>query len=760
MTIAGTAAKLRLKAHLTAAIAGPDTVLIVGEEHSRALRGTAAAAVAAYLDGHHSAQEILTAVATEIPLADAYMALRRFDALGYLSEGAPVEGEIEVLAGWESQGLTGKEARRRLSATPVLVTALGRAASAVDPMLEALRSSGVHARAGTFQKLKASPDTVVVLVDDYLDPQLADVNDQLLALGRPWVLVKPRGLEVWVGPVFNIGGGGCWECLRHRLEGNRPIDQFLRHGFGSTSPLPLAASASSVGLAAQITASVVTSLALTGASAADDTLVSVHTRTIQAEQHLVRRQPHCPACGDPSLARITPRIDLVDAAAPVRSASGWRVMPARATLDRLSKHVDRLLGVVSSLRSTTVDEDETTASYQVVHGFAASHTLDELRRSMRGRSGGKGTTDEQARVSGLCEAVERYAGIWRGDPMERFAAYEELGPEAAVAANSLMLFSERQFAERQQGNSPAARTEKIPLPLSPDQPISWSSAWSLTDDTERLVPAAYAWYGHPELVQGFCLPDSNGNAAGNTLEEAILQGFCELVERDSTALWWYNRVRRPALDLDSIGDPYVARLRESYTRSGRDLWVLDITGDLGIPAFAAVSRRMDEASEDIVLGLGAHLDPRIAATRALTELNQSLPVVAGRNADGSTRYRTDDPIALGWWREASLARNQWLAPDPYMPASRILDYPDLRALSLGDAVRHCVRLASEAGMETLVLNQTRPDIDLHVVKVMVPGLRHFWRRLAPGRLYDVPARLGWRDAPLTEADCNPVGFFF
>jgi ribosomal protein S12 methylthiotransferase accessory factor len=46
--------------------------------------------------------------------------------------------------------------------------------------------------------------------------------------------------------------------------------------------------------------------------------------------------------------------------------------------------------------------------------------------------------------------------------------------------------------------------------------------------------------------QQFCRADSNGNAAGNTLEEAtILQGFVELIERDSVALWWYNRLRRP-----------------------------------------------------------------------------------------------------------------------------------------------------------------------------------------------------------------------
>jgi len=59
-------------------------------------------------------------------------------------------------------------------------------------------------------------------------------------------------------------------------------------------------------------------------------------------------------------------------------------------------------------------------------------------------------------------------------------------------------------------------------------------------------------------------------------------------------------------------------------------------------------------------------------------------------------------------------------------------------------------------MEFLVLDQTRPDIGMPVVRVIVPGMRHFWARFAPGRLYDVPVSLGHRTHPLLEADLNPT----
>ena len=75
---------------------------------------------------------------------------------------------------------------------------------------------------------------------------------------------------------------------------------------------------------------------------------------------------------------------------------------------------------------------------------------------------------------------------------------------------------------------------------------------------------------------------------------------------------------------------------------------------------------------------------------------------------------------------------------------------------IADDVQTCIERAARLGLETMVLDQTRPDVGLHAVKVVVPGLRHFWPRLGPGRLYDVPVRLGWLARPRAEAELNPV----
>jgi ribosomal protein S12 methylthiotransferase accessory factor len=297
--------------------------------------------------------------------------------------------------------------------------------------------------------------------------------------------------------------------------------------------------------------------------------------------------------------------------------------------------------------------------------------------------------------------------------------------------------------------------------LADDQPLQWSTGWSLTHDVPRDIPAAYCWYGHPEIgTLDVCGPDSNGCAAGNTMTEAILQGFGELVERDSVALWWYHRSRVPGVDLDSFADPWIDALRAYYADTlHRELWALDLTADLGMPTYAAVSRHTERSTEDVIVGFGSHLDPAVALDRALTEVNQFLPIVA-RYVGGQTRYGHTDPDTVRWYRTVRVAEQPWLTPDPDTPPTTVDTHPVACTGDLAGDVRHCVELARRAGLEVIVLNQSRPDLDLAVVKVMAPGLRHFWRRLGPGRLWTVPPALGRSPLAGDEDSINPLSVFF
>jgi thiazole/oxazole-forming peptide maturase SagD family component len=276
--------------------------------------------------------------------------------------------------------------------------------------------------------------------------------------------------------------------------------------------------------------------------------------------------------------------------------------------------------------------------------------------------------------------------------------------------------------------------------------IEWTPIWSLTSNKKKYIPTAYCYYGYPmKADHNFCRADSNGDAAGNTLEEAILHGFMEVVERDCVALWWYNRVRRPAVNLDSFRLPYFKALRDYYHADGREIWVLDITSDIDIPTFAALSAVKQNRKRQFLIGLGAHFDPQVALARALTEMNQFLPVAVSGE---STRILKPKGPDL-----------DYLRADPNLALRNFEDFPNNASSDFLEDVKRCLKLAEACGLETFVLNLTRSDVGLPVVKVIVPGLRHFWARLGNRRLYDVPVKLGWLKKPLKEEQLNPDPFW-
>ncbi|MEU8387318.1 TOMM precursor leader peptide-binding protein [Micromonospora sp. NPDC048842] len=743
----------------------PDGPLVVlGETRSLLIDDPVAADLADQLDGAAPLADVVARLATRHPVAAVAAALARLRDHGLLVSG-PAHTSAAEAAGWDARGVPPDVGRRWMAGGRVTIVDLG--APRVAETADALRALGLAPTVVGPDAPDPGPGDaqVLVLPSSMLDPRLALINDRHLAAGRAWTLARPHGNVVFLGPHLVPGRTGCWACLRQRWQENEQVNAFL-DGQDLAGPLPQPGRAVLPGLAtmaAGLLAAELAVLAVRGASPRlTGRMVALDTRDLSTESHQLVRQPQCPACGDPDLVRkAEPRIDLPPSGAQPSRAGDSRVREPAEAYAALVHHVSRYLGVVSRLTPLETTDNGVTHTYSAGHNFAQPRQLAALRRNLRGQSGGKGRTDLQARMSAVGEAVERYCGVWRGDRPVHRATYRQLGPDRAVHLRELLLFSERQYADRHRLNRDLGHLHRIPRPLPDEVELDWTTGWSLTRQTPRELPAAHCWYGHPELTGlGVCSADSNGCAAGGNLSEAILQGICELVERDSVALWWYHRSRMPGVDLASFGDPWTAACLDHHaTALGRELWALDLTADLGVPTFAAVSRRVDRGPEDVLVGFGAHLDARVALTRALTEVNQFLPAVAGPTS-ARNRYGVDDPDTARWFGTVRVADQPWLTPDPTRPSRTAADHPTLTTGDVGDDVRRCVRRAERAGLEVIVVDQSRPDVDLAVVKVVVPGLRHFWRRLGPGRLWDVPARLGRGPLAVDETSANPLNVFF
>jgi ribosomal protein S12 methylthiotransferase accessory factor len=704
------------------------------------------------VDGRRSVADVIDHLRDQFSAAEVHYALLQLAREDYLAESVDrlPAGEAAL---WAIRGIEPRPAARRLAETRVSVTALG--AVEAEPFRALLPS--VHVRTG------GPGDLGVVLTDDYLRPGLQAYNGQALANGRPWLLVKPVGSQIWLGPVFRPGETGCWECLAHRLRRNRDVVSFLRMKKGSVGPFPVARDVTPAtsqlawDLAAAETARWIVRA---GASDLEGKILTLDVRGWQTRTHILMRRPQCRACGRPDDGRdraVAPLV-LQSRAKTFTEDGGHRGARPEETLARYQHHVSPISGAVSRLERIGPSGDG------LLHVFVAganparrTRTPAGFRRVFRSWSSGKGTSELQARASGLGEALERFSGTFQGDEPRRKARLRELGDDA-LEPNTCMLFSERQYLEREAWNARKSRYNQVPVVFDAEAEIDWTPVWSLSRQKVRYLPTAYCYFSYPHSPGAeYCDACSNGSAAGNTLEEAILQGLLELVERDSVALWWYNRARRPGVRLDSFADPYLARLGAFLRGRRRDLWVLDLTSDSQIPAFAALSRRTDQPAENIMMGFGAHLDPRIAVLRAVTEHNQMLAMVldeVGEKPIDAIR----DSGTVAWLKTATLANQPYLVPDAHT-SREAADYPRRWSGDLKEDVLACQALVEGLGLEMLVLDQTRPDIGMPVVKVFVPGLRHFWARFAPGRLYEVPVRLGWLPRPLTEEQLNPIPRF-
>ncbi len=727
-------------------------VLLVSEEFNTLLRGRIHVDLFPLLDGSRSAKEIATALAGAHSAQDVERTLVQLASRGYV-----VSGEYALERGpaafWSSLGASPLWAEERLGASRVAVVG--------DDGSLAARAGAMGVNLDT-----ADPTLSIRVCSDYLDPEHDAVNQGHLMSGAPWMLFRPKGIHPLFGPVFRPAEQGpCWACLSYRMQSHQEVHNFLRNFAGKDAAFrPVAAEPTVLDAVYALAAAEIAKwLVLEETAPLHDHAISLDLAGLNSERHPVMRRPQCPSCGDESLSRPDrPPVPVHLRPSPktVSNSGGTRSVSPHETLARYRHLISPISGVVTWLKRTTEETDPWLHVYWAGSNVALrSRRLSTLRRSLRSKSAGKGSTREQSEASALCEALERYSGAFHGDEVrfrKTFADFADGGQEEAIHPNDIQLFSDRQLDNAEKINALGHPYNTVPNRFDPEAEIDWSPVWSLTRNRHRFLPTSML-YGMPAEQRGESdlIADSNGCAAGNTLEEAILQGFLELVERDAFAIWWYNRLRAPELVLESFDDEYLAGARDYYQSFRRDLWVLDVSGDLGIPAFVAVSRRTDKEAEDIIYGAGAHTDPHIAALRAVCELNQCLNWVQG-TGKGGAGYAVDDPLCLWWWKNARLADHPYLAADSGAPKRNRSDYASRETADLRDEVEWCRALVENKGMDFLVLDQTRPDIGLPVVRVIVPGMRHFWERYAAGRLFEVPVEMGWREKPLAETELNPA----
>ena len=578
---------------------------------------------------------------------------------------------------------------------------------------------------------------VILIVDDYLDPRLKKINAELLHKKQPWLLVKLTGKRFFVGPYFSSQKelDPCWQCLNFRMRFNQPVREWLRKKNGNIlSAFPIHFEPQRIKEQLPV---------LQGAAQA--LLTTCETRYFwvfedesNKVKHPVKLRPQCPACGDPNLyaQQCSRPVVLQPSIKRFTEDGGVRTVSPRETMNALFVDISPVSGAIHPAISLSETDHQANQIFRSSF-FRQPPPSDRLDTdTFLQITLGKGITAEQSKISALAEALERLAGKYQGDEPYVYGLPGELD-KRALLPNQLMPFSQQQYQEFEHAYSIKKPPIHAALPYPKNTPLHWTPVWSLSRKESCYAPLTFC-YADSHLDEKRYAPFfHSGGAAGNTLEEAILQGIFEVIERDAAAIWWYNKICRPAVDHSKLPQTLLSQMEHTIGCES-EYWVLDLSHDFEIPVFVAVAQH--RTNQKFTLGFGCHLDPELACKRALTELCQTHEIRKQHSAPFDFDAITSEPYLFPCESELRLL-NAFSSPKN----------DDIRL-----DILYCIERANQVNIELLVLNFSRPDLSLRTAKIIAPGLCHIFPYFANDRLYHVPVSLNWRTQAMTEQKLNPL----
>ena len=310
---------------------------------------------------------------------------------------------------------------------------------------------------------------------------------------------------------------------------------------------------------------------------------------------------------------------------------------------------------------------------------------------------GNGATIEESRISAIMEGIERYSSELH-DRRLHMRTYQEM------------------FAL---GRTLDPRDLILPEGADRDRLMPWYEGYDIVNDEPIFVPAHAIFHPLPPHYRGPFRTNTNGLASGNTIEEAVFHALSEVIERDAWSLVEACRDTGPCVT--GMTDPVILDMQEKFAKAQVDVRVRDITSDIGIPTMAAVAD--DVLMKDpmlLTIGIGTHTSARIAVMRALTEVAQSrLTQIHGAREDTTLAELRKK---MGYDR-AKRINGYWFRDNGSIGYSSI---PSSDTDDFQKDIENIVSALEKQGLDrVIIVDLTREEIGIPVVRVIVPGLEVF-----------------------------------
>jgi ribosomal protein S12 methylthiotransferase accessory factor len=333
---------------------------------------------------------------------------------------------------------------------------------------------------------------------------------------------------------------------------------------------------------------------------------------------------------------------------------------------------------------------------------------------------GKGGTPPQAEASAVMELAERFSFFSFATNPDNFFIDKYTNVKNDAIAFEMIA----QSVHDESGDLMLSRK------IFENLPLKWTHGYNLTQEKELLIP--FDWF--------FSINEFNGPSAGNCVEEALIQGICEIVERHTSSIISHNRLKVPAIRPQSVSDPLVVEMLEKYKNAGINLFISDFSLDTGIPTVGVLAH--DPATfphlSEIVWTAGTTPDPQKALSRALTEVAQ----LAGDFNTGSNYVASGLP-KFNTIEEADFVINPGKELD-------IDNLPYLADNNLKTEIFNCLSALAENDMEVLAINTMHSQLAIPAFYTIIPGA-HFRERSLGTSVAMFSAKHIFENRPAAEA---------
>jgi ribosomal protein S12 methylthiotransferase accessory factor len=310
---------------------------------------------------------------------------------------------------------------------------------------------------------------------------------------------------------------------------------------------------------------------------------------------------------------------------------------------------------------------------------------------------GKGGTPEQAEASAVMELAERFSFFsFVKNPHNFFTE-----KYTHVKDNAISFEMIAQSVHDETDDLPVSRK------IFENLPLKWTWGYNLTREKEVLIP--FDWF--------YSINEFNGPSAGNCVEEALIQGICEIVERHTSSIVSHNKIKVASIRTGAVTDTLVLEMFNKYKNAGIRLYLSDFSLDTGIPTVGvmAYDPATFPALSEIVWTAGTTPNPQKALSRALTEVAQ----LAGDFNTGANY------VASGLPKFAQIEEADFII-NPGKEVG-INELPDLSDENIKTEILNCLSALAAIDMEVLVIDTMHAQLEIPAFYTIIPGA-HFRER--------------------------------